>query len=118
MVAGDKEKGVAKKQKIHSLYNITPVIVKAANDLGLDALATGGNTDFIMKKVGTNKDGSDRMVILTAADGGGTPDKLSEPSELILILDEEWHDQVGIPCGTARNGLNLMASMHDPYAPI
>ncbi len=107
---------MAKKSSIHGGYNITPAIVKAAEALGLDAIATGGNCDFIMKKVGTNKDGSDRMVILTSAEQAGTPDKLSEKAELIIILDQEWHDEVGIPCGTARNGLNLMATMHDPYA--
>lgn len=108
---------MAKKSSIHGGYNITPAIVKAAEALGLEALATGGNCDFIMKRIGTNKDRSPRIVILASAEQAGTPDKLSEKAELLIILDREWHDEVGIPCGTARDGLNLMARMYDPYAP-
>lgn len=104
------------RSKIHDLYNIEREIVREAEALGLDAIATGGNTDFISKVIGKNEDGSDRLVILTSAEAGGTPDRLTEPSELIVILDMEWHDEIGIPVRTAREGMRLMAVMHDPYA--
>jgi Ni2+-binding GTPase involved in maturation of urease and hydrogenase len=102
---------------IGSVYNITPVIVRAAEELGLEAIATGGNVDFICKRVGKNLDESDRIVILASAEGGDTPDKLNEPSEIIIMLDEGWHSEIAFPVKTAREGLKIMASMYDPYKP-
>jgi hypothetical protein len=106
---------MAKRTVIGGAYNITPVIVNAAEELGLNAIATGGNVDYICKYVGKNLDGSDRIVILSSAEGGDTPDRLNEPSELIIMLDEGWHSEIAFPVKTAKEGLRVMASMYDPY---
>lgn len=100
---------------IGGAYNIPRHVVRVAEELGLDAIATGGNTDFICKYVGKNLDDSDRIVILTASDGGGSPDSLKEPCELIIMLDQGWHSEIAFPVKTAKEGMKVMATMYDPY---
>lgn len=103
------------RTEIGGAYNIPRSVVRVAEELGLDAIATGGNTDFICKYLGKNLDGSERVVILAAAEGGGSPDSLGERCELILMLEEGWHSEVAFPVKTAKEGMKVMATMYDPY---
>lgn len=106
-----------KRSKIHGSFNIPENIIAEAERQGLEAMGTGGGVDYIYKKLGTNQDGSERVVLLATAHDAGTPDRLNEKSELQLMLREDWTDAVTIPVANAKEGMALMAKMYDPYPP-
>lgn len=102
------------KTKISRAHNIPESIILQAEKHGLDAMATGGNLDYIFKRLGTNEDGSDRVVLLADSGDAGSPDKLTDRCELLIMLNEEWNDQVSIPMSNARAAMIFMTSMYDP----
>jgi len=104
-----------KRSEIHRSFNIPESIIAEAERQGLDAMATGGGVDYIYKKLGTNQDGSERVVLLATAHDAGTPDRLSERSELQVMMRQDWTDAVTIPVPNAKEGMALMAKMYDPY---
>lgn len=108
---------MAKRSRIGGAYNIRKSIVDEAEKHGLDAMATGGGLDYIFKSLGKNQDGSDRVVLLGAADDAGSPDTLSEQCELHIMLQEDWTDQISFPVANARAGMIMMKSLYDPHTP-
>jgi len=104
-----------KRTKIGRQYNIAEQIIREAERLGLDAMATGGGNDFIFKGLGENEDGSGRIAILAAGGASGSPDRLSERSDVLVILNENWTDQTAISFRTAAEALAVMSRMFDPY---
>lgn len=102
------------RSQIGGAYNIPASIIREAEKLGLKAMATGGNVDYIFKQVGTNEDGSPRLVILGDALDAGSPDRLNDKSELHIMLSEDWTEQISIPFKTALEGLRVMSTMYDP----
>lgn len=104
------------KTRISRVHNIPESIILQAERLGLDAMSTGGNMDYIYKEIGKNQDGSDRVVLLASANDAGSPDKLTDKCDLNIMLNEEWNDMISIPMSNVRAGLIVMASMQDPNA--
>lgn len=104
------------RKAIPRVFNITEEILREAERLGLDAMATGGGNDFISKEVGENEDGSPRFLVLSAGDTSGSPDRLSEKSDLLVMLNENWTDQVAMSFKTAKEAMAAMARTYDPYA--
>jgi hypothetical protein len=106
---------MAKRSKIGGAYNIPESIINEAERLGLDAMATGGNNDFIFKQIGENEDGSPRIALLTAGKTSGSPDRLNEKSDVLIALNENWTDQVAMSFGSAKEAMFVMSKMYDPY---
>jgi len=104
-----------KRTRIGGQYNIAPEIAREAERLGLDAMATGGNNDFIFKALGKNEDGSERFAILGAGGTSGSPDRLAEKSDILIILNDNWTEQVAMSVQSAREAMILMSRMFDPY---
>ena len=102
---------------IAGVYRIPKSIIKVAEDLGLDAMATGGGVDFIYKRLGTNTDGSPKLAILTAALTPHSPDSLREKSEIGILLNSDWTASIYIPFSTAREAMEVLARMYDPHEP-
>ena len=103
------------RSKIYRTFNIPEPIIREAERCGLEAVGTGGNMDYIAKILGKNEDGSHRIVLLCAADASGCPDRLTDRVDVQIMMSEEWTDAVAIPCKTAKEGMELMAKMFDPY---
>lgn len=106
---------MAKKSYIHRAYSIPEAIIREAERLGLEGLATGGNVDYIAKNLGKNKDGSHRIALLCAANSFGGPDTLSEKVDVQIMLSRDWMNAIAIPVKTAREGMELMAKMYNPH---
>lgn len=106
---------MARKRIPADLMNIDDAIVREAERRGLDAMSTGGGFDYIYKELGKNEDGSSRVVILSSAGDAGSPDSLSDGSDLLIMLNENWTEQVAISAKSAREGMALMEKMFDPY---
>lgn len=102
---------------IGGAYNIPRSIIKVAEELGLDAMATGGGVDYIFKRLGTNTDGSPKLAILSSALDASSPDTLREKSEIGILLNQDWTSSVYIPFSTAREALQVLARMYDPHEP-
>lgn len=102
------------RHRIIGYFNIHEEILDEAEKLGLEAMGTGGNVDYVYKGIGKNQDGSPRVVLLGASDGAGSPSRLSSKCELHLMLSEDWTEQVSFPVKTAREGMRVMVSMYDP----
>jgi hypothetical protein len=92
--------------------NIPDSILRLAERLGLDATSTGGGLDYIMKELGKNDDGSDRVLLLSAYEDAGSPERLNSKASLILMLDEEWVDSVAIDFKTAKEALQAMPTFN------
>jgi hypothetical protein len=107
---------MTKRSKISGSYNIPDVIVSEAERLGLDATATGGGLDYIYKSFGKNSDGSERLAILSSGADAGSPDRLNEKSDVLIMLSEDWTDQVAMSFRTAKEAMAVMAMMFDPYS--
>jgi hypothetical protein len=103
------------KTTIYRTYNIPEAIIAEAERQGLDAMATGGNMDYIFKALGKNEDGSPRILLLCNANDAGSPDRLSDKVDVQVMLCEDWTQAVAIPVRTAKEGMALMKSMYDPY---
>ena len=102
-----------RRMKFSGAHNISDEIADEAQRLGLNAMATGGNCDYIYKGLGKNEDGSDRVVLLGSPDDAGSPDRLMESCLLLIMLNEEWNDQVTIPVSNCRAGMALMTQMSE-----
>lgn len=99
--------------RIGSQFNIADAIIRKAESLDLDAMGTGGNVDYIYNSLGRNDDGSERVAILSSREGGGSPESLREPAKILIMLDEEWTDVVGLPFKTAKEAIEALARMYD-----
>ncbi len=105
------------RARIHRSYNLPERLIAEAESRGLDAISTGGGMDYIYKALGKNSDGSDKVAILAASRESGSPDTLGERSDVIVMFNENWTDQVAIPFRTAREAMDVMAKMYDPMVP-
>jgi hypothetical protein len=104
------------QKRIGDQYNIAEVIVAAANARpSLDATATGGGLDYIVrylylgKKTARNSDVP--LLVLGCQDDAGSPDKLDEPSTVTLYLEESWcENYFCFNFDTATQALDWMAA--------
>jgi len=86
--------------------NISPEIMEYAEKLGLEAVATGGDCDYIW-----SNNGSSLIVLLVSADGFDSPSSLEEPSVLCISFNEDSSTDLSFP--TAKKAMEAMKSMGD-----
>lgn len=91
-------------------FNVPGDIQRLATKLGFEMLATGGGFDYVYKDLGKNDDRSLRALILIAHDDAGSPESLKEKATLMLILSQDWVDNVAIDFNTAKDALHSMGS--------
>jgi hypothetical protein len=102
------------RHKILGSFNIPESILTYAESVGLEAMGTGGNVDYVYKELGKNEDGSPRVVLLGDREDAGSPDSLTSKCELHIMLNEDWTSQISFPAKTAREGMKIIASMYNP----
>lgn len=101
------------KDRIPRTYNIPEGMMRAADELGLDAMATGGGVDYIFAKIGKNQDGSSRYALIARTDGHGGPTSPGKRCEVVVTLNEDWTDTIAFPYATAREGMAAAKTMID-----
>jgi len=116
-----KTKAKARVAKVSRNYweshNITREIGMFADSLGLDCLATGGNCDYIIKRLGNNNENpeNEMMAVLGSAEGPECCDKLSEKCYVSIKLDSDWQKSVDIEFETARQAMRFMAGLTEVF---
>jgi len=80
--------------------NISPEIMKYAEKLGLEAVATGGGCDYI-----------GLTMVLVSADGFDSPDSLDEPAVLCFPFGED--NPSGLPFPTAMEAMEAMEAIRE-----
>jgi len=88
-------------------WNITDEIIDFASKLKLDAIATGGGVDYI----GVQLDNG-MWAVVGSAEDAGSPDRLSEPANINIFLDEEWNRFIVIEFRSAKLALEHLAVTH------
>lgn len=96
-----------------NLYNIPKDIARKAYHLELKAMATGGGVDYVYKDLGQNNDGSRRVVLLAHISGGSGPDSLSDPADLVVMLNDDWTQQIGFRFKTAADALTALSESYE-----
>jgi len=86
--------------------NITEEILNYAHKVGLGWIGTGGNNDFVYKKL---RDGWEAYLISHGI--AETPDELNEPSD-IVIYSEDKSDQFVIPFPSARKAMDSLVKTY------
>jgi hypothetical protein len=102
--------------------NITDAIFDYAQGIGLDYECTGGNCDAavmpVLDHLGARPDyisrdlGKGRKALLVTRSGGESPDRLNEPSDIVIYT--KWappNTQYVIPFPTAKMAMDAMAHM-------
>jgi len=95
-------------------FNISKEITDFANSLGLGAISTGGNCDYIFNSL-ENAD----LVLCSVEDHGSTPSDLDQPAVVTVNrTDAEytWIIYAQLTFSTARKAMQFMASVENASA--
>jgi hypothetical protein len=79
-------------------------VAKYADKKGLDAVATGGGSDYVYGVIGKNQDGSDRVVLVVAFEDPASPESLKAKADVFVYFTEIWdeYEHVGTFPNTKR----------------
>jgi len=99
--------------------NITDEIWDYATKIGLDWIATGGGCDFIATKDSCDKKLRDVVPIPYFAiklsdpiDHCCSPEKLTDPATVDIILNEDWTSFVTVPFRNAKDAMDAMSKIY------
>lgn len=73
---------------------------------GLQAIATGGNIDYIGRVFENGM-----VAVIAELDGMGSPSVLHEPADLNIFLDEEWTQVIVIPFETTFQAIEHLSTI-------
>ncbi len=86
--------------------NISKEVQTRAGELGLDAVSTGGGSDYIWRKLNNGIE-----VVLSANIMDGSPETLAEPTHLAIYFSDAWRDGVVVGFETCELALQAMSAM-------
>lgn len=96
----------------NNVYNIGPAIIDLANTLNLEAIATGGNCDFICKTFGK---GEDAPIVLIGhrEDCGWCPDSADDLATAVLYPRglNDYESAIMLELGTMRETMQWLSKL-------
>jgi hypothetical protein len=88
-----------------SHYNIADAVLRSAAARHLDATATGGNCDYIIRQLS-----GEMIMVLASGIDSSSPDTLDEKAVVSLKLTEDWVSSVEFYFDTTVKALDFMAA--------
>ena len=94
-------------------WNIPTEVYDYGVKHGLQGLATGGNIDYMAKRLGEEIDegGGKVWAVLGSYEDAGSPENLDEPANINIFLDESWQRMIILPFKTTRDAIEHMGTM-------
>lgn len=105
----------------NSAWNIPNDILEMGREYGLSPLATGGNIDYMEKRIRSSQSNTDLYVLRLAAQGdAGSPDSLKDKADILVIPadkngEEDTDNSLRIRCTTAARAIKLMERIEHAY---
>ena len=102
-------------------YNIPADVMEMGKTFGLAPIATGGNIDYMEKRIHCDQAGVDIYVCwLAAAGDAGSPDSLKDKADILIIpVDKDGEEVVDeglrIRCTSAARAIKLMERIEHVY---
>ncbi len=104
-----------------SAWNIPADVLTVGRDSGLSPRATGGNIDYMEKRISpAGGNGGTYVCRLTAAGDSGSPDSLKDRADILIVPigredEEDMAAGLRIRCTSAARAIKLMERIEHAY---